>query len=380
MTTKALNILRGVATFFLFLGVVGWFLGFYQGSSDKPFRSWSELPNTEPHGIDLDSSGNIYCGSKGYGRIQKYYPDGKFIRGFHTKGGFWRGSDFGFRINEDDQLCITVSGMSKDHKRSVHRVRIYDQQGKLVGTERYETDGTRYWHDMANSAIDSAGNIYTFKGFLFPRVVKQTPSGPKSIIIGTPIWLWFIQEPFPAFAFFFISMFVLIFLGAKAEAAELSISTLDLIVDRQRLPSRRKIGFIVLGIIGIAIVLSIVIPIGLKTYPLLVIFGFVSFAITLLIIMLLGFTCAIISIWRCARVDFKLWKNSMFGSSLKRRYEDGKALRSVMDRDPVIKKTGKLASKIALLCLCTWFVILLLAICVVVYLDHVGVWQDLIDK
>jgi len=380
MTTKGLNILKGVATFFLFLGAVGWFLGFAQAWSGRPFRAWSELPNTERHGIDLDSSGNIYCGSKFYARIQKYYPDGRFARAFRTKGGTGWGSDFGFRINEDDQLCITVSGMSKDHKRSVHRVRIYDQQGKLIGTERYETDGTRYWHDMADSAIDAGGNIYTFKGFLFPRVVKRTPSGQKSIIIGTPIWLWLIQAPFPAFALFFVSMFVVIFFRFKADAAELSVSTLDLIVDRQRLPSRRRFVFIVLGIIGIAVVLSIIIPIGFKTYPLLVIFSFVSFAITMAIIMLLAFSSMVVIQWRCIRSDFKLWKNSMFGSSLKGRYEAGRSLRLVMERDPVIKKTGKLASKIALLCLCTWFAILLLAICVVVYLDHVGVWQDLIDK
>ena len=375
MRPKKLNILKGVATFFLLLGAVGWFTPFL----GWPFRSRTESPNSEPHGIVLDNSGNIFCGSKFYGRIQKYYPDGRFARGFGTEGGTERGSDFGFHINEENQLCITVSGISKDNKGSVHRLRAYDQQGKLVCTEKYESNKRDYWHDMSNYATDSVGNLYTFKGFLFPRIIKQTPAGTRTIIISTPIWLWFLQAPFPAFAFFFVSMFIIIFLSFKTNAAKLSIRTLDLIVDRWRLPSLRKFIFFLLASLGIAVLLSIIIPIGFKTYPLLVIFGLISFAITSVIIMLLAFIYAIIGTWRCIKVDFKLWKKS-FSSSLKKRYEAAGALRSIMDKDPVTQKAGKVVTKIALLCLLVWLVILVLAICAVLYLDRIGVWHDLINK
>jgi hypothetical protein len=227
MATKRINILKATATFFLFLGAVGWFLPF----SGWPHRSSTEAPNSEPHGIVLDSSGNIYCGSKSYGRIQRYYPDGKFAYGINTEGGTGWGSSFGFRINDRDQLCITVSKVSKDNKGSVHRMRTYDEEGRLISSEEKQSNERDYTHNMGDSAIDSADNLYTLKGFLFPRVVRQTPEGDISVLISTPIWLWFLQAPFPAFAFFFVSMFIIIILGLKADAAKLSISTVDLIIN-----------------------------------------------------------------------------------------------------------------------------------------------------
>lgn len=208
------HILKGFVAFFLLLGAVGCFLPWIG------WPLWVESPNSEPHGIVLDSNANIYCGSRFYGRIQKYYPDGRFARGYDTEGGTGWGRDFGFRINEKDQLCITISGISKDNKGSVHRTKIYDGQGSLLHTEKRESDERDYSHHMRDSAIDTSGNRYTFKGSLFPRIVKQSKSGQKSIIIGTPIWLWFLQGPYPAFAFFFISMFVLVFLSFKADAAK----------------------------------------------------------------------------------------------------------------------------------------------------------------
>jgi hypothetical protein len=376
MQTKRLDILKSFAAFFFLLGVIGWFLPFF----GWPFGSWIESPNSEPHGIILDKYGNIYCGSKSYGRIQKYRPNGKYDRGVNTEGGTWQGSDFGFQINEKDQLCIVVSWISKDNKGSVHRLRIYDQQGNLLHTEKNESDKRDYIHDMKNSAVDSDGNIYNFQGFLFPRVVKQTQVGDRSIIISTPVLLWFVQAPFPAFAFFFVSMFILTFLGFKAKAAKLSISTIDLVVGGKKLPSVKKTIFVVFCIIAVAVILSIIVPIGFRTYPLLAIFSFVSLWIIMAIIFLLLFVSVIISQWRCAKLDFKAWKDSMFGSSLKTRYESGRYLRSFAERDPIIQKVSKLSSKIALFCLLTWFVILALAVCVVLYLDHIGVWHNLINK
>jgi hypothetical protein len=338
-----LNRVKGFAIFFLLLGSIGWFvpvLGW-------PFQTWIESPNSEPHGIVLDSKENIYCGSKFYGRIQKYYPDGRFAFGYDTEGGTGRGSDFGFQINEKDQLCITVSGISKDNKGSVHRTKIYDGKGNLIRIEKSESDDRDYTHHVRNSVIDSSGNRYTFKGFLFPRIVKQSPSGQKSIIIGTPIWIWFLQGPFPAFAFFFISLFVLIFISFKSDAEKLSVPTINLIFGIQKLPSLKKFFLFVICITGIVVLLSTIILIGLKTYPLLVIFGFLSFAITLVIIMLVALICAVLSTLRCLKLDSRTLKKS-FSYSLKTRYEAGRSLRTLMDNDPVMQKTWKISSKIAL--------------------------------
>jgi hypothetical protein len=375
MRAKKLNILKAFAMFFLLLGVVGWFLPW----AGRPFQFRTELPNSERHGLVLDSSGNIYCGSKFYGRIQKYYPDGRFARGYNSEGGTGWGSDFGFRINENGQLCITVSVISKDNKGSVHRTKIYDDKGNLIHTEKRESSERNYTHHMKDFAVDSFGNRYTFKGFLFPRIVKHTPSGQKSIIIGTPIWLWFLQGPFPAFGFFFISMLVLVFLSFKADAAKLSVPTINLMFNIQRLPSLKKFLLLVAGIIGIVVLLSIIIPIGFETYPMLVIFGFLSFAITMVIIMFLTLILVIIGLWRSAKLDSKTLKKT-FSSSLRARYEASRSLRSLLDRDPFMQRIGKVSSKIAVTCLLIWFVVLVLATCLVLYLNHIGIWQKLINK
>jgi hypothetical protein len=375
MLNKKATILKRCAIFFLLLGAIGWFVPFI----GWPFGSWIESPNSEPHGIVLDSSGNIYCGSKFYGRIQKYNPDGKYERGFETEGGNGWGSDFGFRIDDKGQLRITVSGISKDNKGSVHRIKIYDKEGNLVSAEKNQSTQRNYTHKMSNTTFDSNGNAYVFKGFVFPRVVKETKAGDESIKISTPLLLWFIQAPFPSFAFFFVSMFILIFLGFKSDAKKLSISTIDLIVDKKKLPSVRKFVFIVIGILGIVISLCVLIPVGLKTYPFLIYFGFISFWITMLLIALVAIPYAMIDTWRCAKADFNTFKK-LFNPSLKVRYEASSYLRSLMDKDPVMQKAHKVSSTIAKLCLLTWFVILVLAICVVLYLDHIGVWQELINK
>jgi len=367
-----LIIVKCFVIFFLLLGAIGWFLPFMGWF--LPWTGWPlsiEAPNSEPHGIILDSMGNIYCGSKFYGRIQKYFPDGKFARGYDTEGGTGWGSDFGFKINKKDQLSITVSGISKDNKGSVHRTKIYDDKGKLIHTEKSETTERAYAHDMIDFAIDSSGNRYTFKGFLFPRIVKRSTSGQKSNIIATPVWLWFLQSPFPAFAFFFVSIVMACFIGYKEDAAKLSIPTSNLIFGIRRVPSLKKVLFLAIGIIGIVIPLSIIIPLGVKNYPWLGIFGFLSFVLTLVVIVLLTIICQILYIWRCAKVDSKTLKNS-FSFSLKKRHEAYETIRSLMNNDPVMKKTGKTSIRIALTCLIVWFVVLVLAICVVLFLDHIG--------
>ena len=350
------------AVFFLLLGAIGWFIPFL----GWPFQISIESPNTEPHGIILDSEGNIYCGSKFYGRIQKYYPDGRFVRGYDTEGGTFRGSDFGFHINEKDQLCITVSGILENNKGSGHRTKTYDNKGNLIRTEKRKSIERTYQHHMSNYIVDSSGNRYHFKGFLFPRIVKQSELGKKSIIISTPIWLWFFQAPFPAFALFFISLFVLIFTSFIADAAKISVPVVTLIFGVQRLPNSKKIFLFVVGIIVIIVPLSIMIPVGMKTHPLLVMFGFLSFIIIVVIIMLLATICEILRIWRCAKLDSKTLKKS-FNPSAEIIYKARKDLRSLMDKDVVMQRVKKISNKIALSCLLVWFVVLVLTVCVVIW-------------
>jgi hypothetical protein len=363
------GILKSIAVFLFVLGIIGWFLP----AIGWPFGSGVESPNSEPYGIVLDKYGNIYCGSKSCGgRIQKYYPDGRFACGFNTGGGTGRGTDFGFQINEKNQVCVTVLGVSK------RRLRVYDTEGKLIRTEISDSNGQDYVPKARESANDSAGNVYTFRGFLFPRVIKQTPAGKKLIIVRTSLLLWFIQSPFPALVFIFVPGFAFKKSGLKTKVAKLSNPAIGTLINKKNLPSTKKIIFFCIGVLGIVVLLSILIPAGLKSYPLLVIFGFLSFVITVAIIFLLIFVSAIINHWRCAKLDFKAWKDSIFGSSAKIRYEAMMSLRSI--NDPLINKTGTFLNKVGLFCFLAWFVILVMVVCIVLYLDHIGVWSDLISK
>ena len=194
MQSRKLIVVRVSATIFLFVGLIGWFVPFLA----RPFKSDTELPNSEPHGIAIDKEGNIYCASAFYGRIQKYDPNGRFLRGFGTHGGTGMGTDFGFYI-DGSNLYILISGLARSQKDSFYKLTVYDSKGNVLSTEKYTKPGTDYFYPVNNRVADSAGNIYLFKGFLFPRVIRTSENGAKSTIIKTPLWLWFFQAPFPLF-------------------------------------------------------------------------------------------------------------------------------------------------------------------------------------
>ena len=189
---------------------------------------------------------------------------------------------------------------------------------------------------------------------------------------------FFFLQSFLAFVIFFVSLFILIFLHMKDTAAKMSLSTIDLLINRQRLPKRSKLILIVIGILGISVFLSFLLPLGARTYPFLLYFGLCSFTITILLIMLLSLISCLFGQWRYARHNFKAWKQSILSSSLTTRYQAGRTM--AMINDPVINKFEKICDKVGFLCLLIWFVILLMVICTVLFLDHIGVWEDLVNK
>jgi len=185
-------------------------------------------------------------------------------------------------------------------------------------------------------------------------------------------------QSFLAFAIFFVSLFILIFIHMKDTAATMSLSTLDLLINRQRLPSGSKLILIVIGILGISVFLSFLLPLGVKKYPFIVYFGLCTFAITLLTIMLLSLIGFLFAQWRYARHNFKAWKQSIFSSSLATRYQAVRTLASI--NDPVLNKFWKICNKLGFFCLFLWFVVLFIVICTVLYLDYIGAWEDLVSK
>jgi hypothetical protein len=179
------------------IGCLGFFVPFFFVS----FPAHIELPLGDALGIALDSQGNIYCGSRNYCRVQAYDPNGRFIRAFNTTVGVRRGGKFAFSISKDDQLLIRLRRVALPQGGRGDRLIVYDLQGDLISAGDFP--GTMSVR-ARNKTRDSFGNIYTLEGALFLKVIKQTPTGRKSPIVTTPIWLWIFQAPLPAWAFLFM--------------------------------------------------------------------------------------------------------------------------------------------------------------------------------
>jgi len=278
---KEIN-LKTIAIFFLIVGIIGWIV-FPMFSF-----SWLELPISEPQGIDINSSGYIFCGSGFYERVQMYNDHGKFIRGFSTDIGKGRGSLFTFRV-ENNQLHIHIFNTLIRKEGSVDREIVYSLDGNLI--EIKDIPSQNYvGYDVNNQKTDTSGRQYIFKGFLFPRVIK-IEGGTHTVLVSTPIYLWFFQCPFPAFAFFFISLFVIVFLKYKASrsyANKWSPIKDDYFYNKHNGKMAKCFFLLVLfGILG-AIVLGLLLTIGLSLSRELVLWGFVSFSVAGFLLILLA--------------------------------------------------------------------------------------------
>jgi|GEM_PF-6588896 len=339
-------IIRVLAIIFLFLGLIGWFVPFF----GAPYNSSTELPNSDPHGIDIDKEDNIYCGSASYGRVQMYNQYGKFIRGFDTHGGTGRGSNFCFYLDESNHLCIHVYSLAKSEKDTFHKITIYDPDGEVVGQEKYTSPENVYFCSVKNTATDSKSNVYTFKGILFPRVIRRVINGEKSVIIQTPLWLWFFQSPFPAFTFFFVSMFIIIFLADNAALLEYTVNILSVRENQSKLLKSMVTVIIIIA----ALIISIVY--GLKTSSMMVIFGFISLIITIalagLVLLLYGLRWT----WYFHRNYSELSKNRLH--SMKERLEHGRSIREATANDPFLGKIKTRTKKIVILCFLIWIITL----------------------
>jgi len=181
---------------------------------------------------------------------------------------------------------------------------------------------------------------------------------------------WFFKGSFPAFAFFFVSMFVLIFLEFRHTAKKMSMSVLELVFNRKKLPSSKKLILIGTGISGIAVALCFLIPLGIKTHPMLVIFGFISFAITMVLVMLTLLVYTLRVQWHMARKHFDLWKKSLFSSSLQVRYEAGRQLQAL--KDPVERKWAIVCNRIGMSIFFIWLITFTLVTIAVIILGLIG--------
>ena len=186
--------------FLLFLGCVGWFGGFAMAVIPPLQRLVSprtELPLGDLMDIAVDGRGRVYCAAGAYQRIQVYDPTRRFIRGWFV----WGFSGYGAVWIGPDGLHVAVPKQNKHY--------LYDANGQVLQTWN---DGDRACDLHAAQGrrrlTDAQGTVYEIARYsvIFPRVVKTVGSGPAETAVSTPLYLWILQAPLPAWIFFAIGI------------------------------------------------------------------------------------------------------------------------------------------------------------------------------
>ena len=193
-------ILRIIGIPLFLIGGIGWFAPLAPlswGSSDY------EMPLGDLIGIAVDSSGDIYCCSQYYSRVQKYNSEGHFLFALQiNNGGAVR-----IRVNQNDQLEVVTTRNDRFY--------LFTPDGKMVKNkidiQLFSEIGTQ----GETECRGPNGSLYKItSSLLFPSVVKILPLGEESTIISVPIQKWFFMGPFPAFLFWVLG---LIFLGLSQQ-------------------------------------------------------------------------------------------------------------------------------------------------------------------
>ncbi len=111
-----------------------------------------------------------------------------------------------------------------------------------------------------------------------------------------------------------------------------------------------------------AIGLALLLPYSVKKHPILVAFGFVSFALTCFVIILLLCIAGLMTIYQLRKHHPDIWKNSI-NSSRNTRYEAIRQ-RKYID-DPCLTKISVCTTKIGIYCFVIWLILFLVALCVI---------------
>jgi hypothetical protein len=175
--------LKWVAAVLVVTGFVGFFGCFACYLLRNRIPASLELPLGDVGAIAVDGRGTIYCSSQGYGRIQEYASDGRFIRGWPLPYKSPR-----LEVDELDRLHVAVG----------YEETVYDRDGRALS---HRPCGSR--DDKSHSAGPLACKTpsgYAYRARtpnLWPRVVKTDAAGRSTVVVNTPFYLWIIGGPLP---------------------------------------------------------------------------------------------------------------------------------------------------------------------------------------
>jgi hypothetical protein len=155
---------------------------------------------SNPRGIALDSSGNIYIADTGNARIRKVSSNGEITTIAGSAGNLLPGNPTGdggpateARIRSPYGLAVDAADNIYFSEMGAARVRKVAANGKIstvagTGTRGFSGDGGLATAALLNSplglALDSAGNLY-ISDAVASRVRQVTPEGSISTVAGT---------------------------------------------------------------------------------------------------------------------------------------------------------------------------------------------------
>jgi tripartite motif-containing protein 71 len=119
----------------------------------------------QPHGMALDSSGNLYVADTGNDRIQKFSPDGAYLAQWVCPHGGFIHPD-GVAVDSSGHVYVTDG----------NSVQKFTSQGDYLAQWGSNGSGPGQFQGASGIAVDSAGNVYV--GDIHNlRVEKFTPDG-----------------------------------------------------------------------------------------------------------------------------------------------------------------------------------------------------------
>jgi len=134
-----------------------------QGSGDGQFDY--------PHGVAVDSSGNVYVADWGNSRIQKFSSTGTFL----VKWGRVGSGDGQFLSPRN--VAVDSSGNVYVTESSACRIQKFSSDGTFLTKWGTEGSGDGQFQDPEGVAVDSLGNVYVADSYFNNRVEKFSSDG-----------------------------------------------------------------------------------------------------------------------------------------------------------------------------------------------------------
>lgn len=185
------------ALFLLLFGGYSFVRGVYVSADTVlPEKTLEKLPLGNLEGAAIDPSGNIYCISSFYSRINVYNQEGsfKYALKIPSNSGF-------FRVIWANHLLV--------YTFRNQMVYIFNSEGSLTFSGSAKNSPVYDNQEL----VDASGNRYIVNNnILYPHIAKLVPDGKVSIFISNSLGEWLLAGPFPAFLFFAVGLVTIFFL------------------------------------------------------------------------------------------------------------------------------------------------------------------------